>query len=199
MLFKQIHLEGIREGKVTLAYRRWKKVSAKTGSLIKTAVGLVEIQSINVIRAEEISESDARKAGFSSLDDLMKMLLQYPEGDFYKIKVRYHAADPRIELREQSKLNNEAYLELKTKLQRLDHYSSTGPWTMAILAAIKANPKLRAADLALKTGYEKDWLKLNIRKLKNLGLTISHHPGYELSPFGLLFLGKWERENKSKN
>jgi hypothetical protein len=198
MLFKQIHLEGIRERKVTLAYRRWKKASVKPGSLIKTAVGLVEIQSVAIIEAEEISEDDARKAGFDSLAALVKMLHQYPEGDFYKIEVRHHAADPRIGLREQNTLPEEAYQELKTKLQRMDHYSSSGPWTMNILAAIKANPKLRAADLALQTGKEKDWLKPNIRKLKNLGLTISHHPGYELSPLGTFFLRKWERENKSK-
>lgn len=45
-------------------------------------------------------------------------------------------------------------------------------------------------DLAAITGFEKIWLKLNIRKLKNLGLTISHEIGYELSPLGKLYLKK---------
>ena len=41
---------------------------------------------------------------------------------------------------------------------------------------------LPAGDLAKKADAEKEWLKINVRKLKNLGLTISHQPGYELSP-----------------
>jgi hypothetical protein len=43
-------------------------------------------------------------------------------------------------------------------------------------------------DEAKKTGFEKAWLKINIRKLKNLGLTISHNPGYTLSPRGKAYL-----------
>lgn len=42
----------------------------------------------------------------------------------------------------------------------------------------------------LMTGFEKEWLKLNIRKLKNLGLTISHNGGYELPLLGSEYLTK---------
>jgi hypothetical protein len=42
-----------------------------------------------------------------------------------------------------------------------------------------------AATIARQIGFEKDWLKINIRKLKNLDLTISHDPGYTLSPRGV--------------
>jgi hypothetical protein len=49
---------------------------------------------------------------------------------------------------------------------------------------------LRAADLARMLGREKDWLKINIRKLKNLGLTISHETGDEISPLGKVVLKK---------
>ena len=53
---------------------------------------------------------------------------------------------------------------------------------------IKEHPMMPAAQLAYETGFEKDWLKTNVRKLKNLGLTISHQPGYTLSPRGLVVL-----------
>ena len=62
--------------------------------------------------------------------------------------------------------------------------SRVGPWTLRVLKAIERHPNLAAIRLAEMLGYEKAWLKLNIRKLKNLGLTISHQPGYELSPRG---------------
>jgi hypothetical protein len=41
-----------------------------------------------------------------------------------------------------------------------------------------------STDLATKLSRERMWLKLNIRKLKNMGLTISHDVGYEISPLG---------------
>lgn len=47
---------------------------------------------------------------------------------------------------------------------------------------------MKSADLAVITKKEKEWLKLNVRKLKGLGLTISHEPGYSLSPRGEVYL-----------
>ncbi len=32
MLFKEVHLNGIREGKITLAFRQWQKASVKKGA-----------------------------------------------------------------------------------------------------------------------------------------------------------------------
>jgi hypothetical protein len=43
---------------------------------------------------------------------------------------------------------------------------------------------VRAADLAASFGRERDPFKLDVRKLKELGLTESLRPGYRLSPRG---------------
>ena len=48
--------------------------------------------------------------------------------------------------------------------------------------------RVAARTLAERLGCERDWLKPNVRKLKNLGLTISHDPGYALSPRGRVVL-----------
>lgn len=188
MLIKLVTLEAIRAGTVSLAFRKWKRPAAKTGSLIKTAIGLVSIGKVTLIEEAKLTPAHATKAGYKDLDTLRKTLAQIQEGDIYKIEVSYHAEDPRITLRQQATLSPEAWAQLKTQLGRLDQYSRTGPWTLQILMAIQQYPLLKAADLATKTGKEKDWLKLNIRKLKNLGLTISHDPGYELSPLGKAYL-----------
>jgi biotin operon repressor len=47
---------------------------------------------------------------------------------------------------------------------------------------------VRAQDLAEGLGLEKQAFKNDVRKLKGLGLTISHSPGYELSPRGMALL-----------
>jgi hypothetical protein len=190
MLFKQVHLEGIRAGKIKLAFRKWKVAAVKSGSLVKTSVGLIQIVDITLLTADEITAADAKKAGFESREKLLAQLNAVTEGNIFRIKVRYHGEDPRIALREQVALTDDVFGVLSERLQRLDRYSKQGAWTCGLLKLIRDNPKLRAADLAVKTGREKEWLKLNVRKLKNIGLTISHDPGYTLSPLGEAFLRK---------
>lgn len=182
MLFKQKHLDGIKAGTISLAFRKWNKASVKKGSLLKTAIGVVEV--VDIAQVEKITPADAVKAGFNTPDEVLETFTQYPDGDLYKIKVRYYSEDPRIGLREKSSLTQEEFAALKEKVQKL------GPWTKDVLLLIKAHPKLRAIELAGYTGKEKEWLKLNVRKLKNLGLTISFHPGYTLSPLGEAYVKK---------
>jgi hypothetical protein len=188
MLFKQKQLEGIIAGEISLAFRRWQKPNVLKGSLLKTSIGLVEVTDITSCTLPELSERQATQAGYSSLMALKAELNKRPDDQLYKIKVRYHAADPRISLRQHIKLTTTEWEALAVKVARLDAYSKQGTWTFQILKAIQDYPRLKAADLAIKTGKEKEWLKLNIRKLKNLGLTISHEPGYSLSPLGIAFL-----------
>jgi hypothetical protein len=184
MIFKPHQLEGIRSGTITLAFRKWKKPSVRKGSRIKTEMAVVEITDISEIALQDITEQDSINAGFNTLEDLLEALDEINEGHIYKIKVRFYSEDPRIELREQRTLLDKDFQVLKKKLERLDSYSKEGAWTIEALKAIRDHPELRAADLAFKLKKEKDPLKINIRKLKNLGLTISHEVGYSLSPLG---------------
>lgn len=187
MLFKQSELAGIRKGSIKLAYRKWTKPSVKEQSLIHTSIGQVRIESVEKCTLTKITDAHAGKAGYSSREDLLKVL-RSREGTLYKITLSYFGADPRVSLREKSTISTEDVELLKKKLASLDRHSKTGAWTSSVLRAIQKNPGLRAADLARKTGKEKDWLKPNIRKLKNLGLTISHEVGYSLSPRGTKLL-----------
>lgn len=83
------------------------------------------------------------------------------------------------------------------KLQRLDKASRHGDWTLRFLKLIEAYPMLRAGELAAKAGVEKAWLKGNIRKLKNLGLTLSLESGYELTPRGHAYLKGLEADGNT--
>ncbi len=197
MLFKQTHLNGIRSGSISLAFRKWEKASVKAGTLLKTAIGLVEIISIESVKEDTISDSDARNASFESKQELLQSFRQNDKGIIFKIEVRYHSEDPRIELRGQN-LTDEMYFTLKEKLFRLDKFSKQGKWTQKVLLTIKDNPHLHAIGIAKLTNFEKELLKLNIRKLKNMGLTISHEVGYEISPLGKAFIEKLISENESE-
>ena len=153
----------------------------KKGSTIKTALGVIEIIHVEPVKDNDISAKDAAKAGYSSigklLDDLKKA-----DGDIYKVKVRYLSEDPRLELREKTDLSEDDFKKLKTKLERLD--KTRGPWVLKVMKLIKRYPERRAGDLAEMMQMDKLDFKINVRKLKNLGLTVSHEIGYSISPLG---------------
>ena len=85
MLFKKHHLEGIKEGSITLAFRKWKRPMVKKGSLINTAISRVEIGNIQEVNVSIISELEAQKAGFASLSELIQLLEAVKEGNIYQI------------------------------------------------------------------------------------------------------------------
>ena len=178
--------KGIKAGIITLQFRRWKKPSVRKGSRIRTAMGVVEITDISETNPENITNDEAFSAGFSDLNHLLDILNSKRDGQVYKIELRYYSEDPRIALRQNTDVGDKDLETIKSKLDRLDRYSKEGSWTVAVLKMIRDKPRVRAADLAKINNREKDDFKINIRKLKNLGLTISHEVGYTLSPLGEL-------------
>ncbi|WP_127579206.1 hypothetical protein [Paenibacillus koleovorans] len=185
MLFKQRIAEGIAEGRITLAFRRWEQLRVKPGSRVMTVAGVVEIVMVARVEAGEIRVEEAELAGYSSVEALMKEVDSFStEGTIYRMAVRLVGADPRERLREQDRLDLGEGDELVRKLDRLDRASPRGAWTRETLLVVSRNPGVRAAELAEQVGMETEPFKLNVRKLKNLGLTISLGTGYRISPRG---------------
>lgn len=183
MLIKRETLERIKSGDVTLAFRRWRKPTVKTGGTLRTAIGELSIKRVAKTTARSISDQEARRAGY---DDKAALLanLGSRDGDYYRIELEYAGADGRIALRENDSLGDTELAEVRKRLLRMDSRSVDGPWTAMVLNAIHTHPKLVSTELAAKLGVKRHSLKSNIRKLKNLGLTISHERGYTLSPRG---------------
>ncbi len=183
MLLTKTELEAIKSGKLSLVFRCWRRPSVKTGGSLKTAVGVLRIEGVVKIERSQITERDAAKARYGSLSQLLNRL-DSRKGEIYRIEIRFAGADPCIQLRENDRLSKAAFREVQAKLARLDSASRVGDWTRTVLRALHQHPHVAAAKLAGHTGFEKEWLKHNIRKLKNLGLTISGEAGYELSRRG---------------
>lgn len=185
MLFNNVELDAIQSGEVSLAFRRWRRPTVKEGGTLKTPIGVLSIDRVRVVDVAQISDADAAKAGYDRAS-LLSNLEVRQDGLIYRIDFHFSGPDPRIALREDDDLSERDIEEISKKLRRLDAASKIGAWTLDILCAIQANPRKAAAHLVEQTGHEKEWLKTHIRKLKNLGLTISHQPGYELSPRGII-------------
>jgi len=184
MLIKNVVLDQIVSGDLDTLFRRQKRPTVKTGGTLRTRVGMLDIVRVDRVELDGITLRDAKRAGYETVDDVVADLTQKPEGDFYRVRVRAGGADPRVALREQGHLSAAEMADVAQRLQRFDDRSTRGPWTKRFLTLIADQPHTRAPDLAASIGWETKVFKDHVRKLKGLGLTISHSPGYELSPRG---------------
>jgi hypothetical protein len=184
VLFPLRVLDAIRDGRIDLAFRRWERARVLPGSRLRTAVGVLEVEKVEVVERSTLGDDEARRAGFDSRDDLLAVLDERDRGEIHRIELRYAGPDPRVELREHADLSDGELGEIARKLERLDEASRHGPWTRAVLELIAKKPEVRAEELAAELGREKLPFKRDVRKLKELGLTESLSPGYRLSPRG---------------
>jgi hypothetical protein len=166
VLFRRAQLDGIAAGTVDLAFRRWERPRVKAGTRLRTAVGVVAIDGVDVV--EDVTEAEARRAGVSRAEALG----DGRPGALHRIALRLEGPDPRVALRAQPPTP-----DVLERLGRL-------PWAYAYLRAIAERPEVRAADLAAALGVETRIFKPRVRRLKELGLTESLERGYRLSPRG---------------
>ena len=187
VLLKRPIMDLIAAGEVDLAFRRWTRPTVKTGGSLRTQLGLLLIAKAEPVPIEDISDDDARRAGLG-LDELIAFLNLKTEGEVYRVELGPIVSDPRVALRENVELSPDDLTELQARLGRLDRNSKRGPWTRQFLYLLDENPHVRAQDLADSLGLDKALFKGDVRKLKELGLTISFSPGYEVSPRGKALL-----------
>jgi hypothetical protein len=183
MLFRPDTLQAIADGTVTVAFRRWERPRVRPGASQRTPIGVISFDAVEAVERSEIDDVDARSAGFSDLPHLHAFLDRRSTGGVYRIRLRLSGPDPRVTLRG-TVPDADQLREIERRLARLDRASRHGPWTRQVLQAIHDGPGVRAADLAHAFGRERLRFKLDVRKLKELGLTESLARGYRLSPRG---------------
>jgi hypothetical protein len=187
MLFRGDFLDGLATGRFSLAFRRWTRPNIRTGTIMRTAIGLVRVDEVAVVEMAAVSAREARLAGFASADALREDL-PGGEGQVYRIALAYAGPDPRIQLRNEAALSPAEWDAIQERLRRIDAASRRGPWTVRALTLLAEHPGVRAARLAPLLDRETLAFKRDIRVLKELGLTESLDVGYRLSPRGLAVL-----------
>ncbi len=187
MLIRPDELVAIRAGQVDLAFRRWDRPRVRVGTRMRTAVGLIEVTSVDVVPQRALTAEAARRAGAPSAAALRRALSGHPDRAIHRIGLRWAGPDPRTALRDQ--IPDEAEIaRLLEGLDRLDAASPSGPWTRQVLRLIDDNAAVRAPDLAARLGRDTASFKRDVRKLKERGLTESLDIGYRLSPRGAAVL-----------
>lgn len=90
MLLKLADLEAIRDGRISLVFRRWSRPSVRAGGTLKTRIGMLKIGRIDDMLPNDVTELDAQKAGFSDRADFDRWLATMKPGHlFQRIEVSY--------------------------------------------------------------------------------------------------------------
>ncbi len=188
MLFSASAWPGLADGSITVTFRTWTKPQAKVGGRYRVGGMLLEATAVGEVAVSKLTEDHAIAAGEADLTTLLKRLKQpAPDSSVWRVDLRYIGIDDRIERRAIDELTDDDIAALRSRLDRLDRVAST-PWTRTTLRLIEKYPAVVSTELAALTGQERPDFKLNVRKLKEMGLTESLQVGYQLSPRGVALL-----------
>ncbi len=201
MLFEPRLRAGIHDGTILVAYRRWKRPQVKVGGRYRvgsdrirsmTAFDFIEVDAVDQITARDIDDADALLAGYPSAELARSDVGASGADPLYRLAFRKVAmADPRAELASSAALSADDVADIDARLDRMDRSARPGPWTREVLREISRRPEVRAKDLESCSRWpDLASFKVHVRKLKNLGLTLSLPVGYRLSPRGEEYLAR---------
>lgn len=190
LLFKKPFHAGLASGAITLTFRRWARPHVRPGGRYRChPIGVLEVDAIAAVPVSAITADDAARAGFTDRAALVAYLAELgPLADdtsVFRVELHHGGDGDRVELALVDALTAEDIAAITAKLARLDR---AAPWTAATLALIAAQPQIAASKLAPQLGRETLPFKVDVRKLKALGLTQSFEVGYEISPRGRAYL-----------
>jgi hypothetical protein len=192
LLFQKRFHEGLKSGAVTVTFRRWVKPRVKPGGRYRChPIGVLEVDRIDRVALTAINDRDAKRSGFSSKDELLEYIRSGSGGDvsadteLYRVELHHGGDGDRVSVALDTALTPGDVEVITKKLARMD---AAGKWTMKTLRLIDANPRVAASKLAKKVHRETLPFKVDVRKLKRLGLTQSFEVGYEISPRGRAYL-----------
>lgn len=195
---------GVRDGTISVAFRRWEQPRVRVGGTQLTSAGIVRFDAVEeVFDPAGLTAADAAAAGYGDVATLRRQLWPpSPSGGatrsagprasrggdhVYRVRLSWVGEDPRPALRERTPGGTEL-ADLGAAVAKLDAGRRSGPWTRRVLEWIRDNPGVISTELAALLGREVLPLKADIRRLKALGLTESLRVGYRLSPRGRAYL-----------
>jgi hypothetical protein len=190
MLFKTRFHEGIQSGEIRCTVRIWKRPHVKVDGRYALGAGAVVVDRIYETRLDDITPALARRCGFTSVVDALKTAKHGTGERVFVIDFHYDGKAGARPKPSTGVVSARELAKLAQRLDAMDRRARSSTWTRETLRAIRARPGVRAADLARDLGRPRDEFKRDVRKLKNLGLTLSLEIGYRLTPKGEALLGQ---------
>ena len=133
--------------------------------------------SVEPVARESLTDAErARAPGSAGLDELLELVDGERTGAIYRIDLHLAGPDPRVALRESAPDDAEV-ADPRPCSAASTEPAGTGRGPRRCCRAIASGPGVRAVELAAAIRPERDPFKLDVRKLKELGLTESLQPG----------------------
>lgn len=201
LLFKKAFHEGLKSGAITLTFRRWTQPHVKPRGRYRChPIGVLEVDAIERVAVRSITADDAQRAGFPTRDALLAYLGELGPLDdsteVFRVELHHGGDGDRVELALEDNLDDATVTMIRDKLAKLDRDEA---WTAKTLRIIDKHPRVAASQLANKLGRETQPFKIDVRKLKKLGLTQSFEIGYEISPRGRAYLAVASKHARRRN
>ncbi len=92
MMFTKSLRDGVRHGRIRCSIRIWKRPHVRVGGRYPMDEGHIVVDSIAPITLTDITRALARKSGFESVDDLLRMA-RHGSGDKVYL-IRFHYMPP---------------------------------------------------------------------------------------------------------
>ena len=182
LLFQKPFHAGLVDGSIRLTFRRWDKPHVKVGGRYRChPIGVLEVDAISRVRVADIGDADARLAGFPSRGELAAYIGPGID-EVWRIELHHGGDGDRVQIALDDRLSADDVAAIAKKLDKM------GDWARPTLKLIEKHPRVAASKLAAKLGRETLPFKVDVRKLKKLGLTQSFEVGYEISPRGRAYL-----------
>jgi len=81
--------EGVRRGRIRCSVRIWMRPHVKVGGCYPMDDGQIEVESIEPIELEDITDDLARESGFADVSDLLGVARHGPGQNIYLIRFHY--------------------------------------------------------------------------------------------------------------
>lgn len=178
-------------GEFNVTYRLWKRPHVKAGATYAGYFGgAYHIVDVTLVRAGDVTDADAWSAGSPNRAALLQVV-----GAHTKTKITPGMKLTRVVFEYRDEAPERPRLPLDEIVARLD---KLGAWTRSALELIERHPRILARILAAEGGFETADFKVNVRKLKKLGLTTTHVRGYELTELGQAALDALRERARSR-
>lgn len=180
-------LRGVAAGEISEAYLRWPSPLVEAGARLSTAVGSIGVGEVSRVDPAELTDADARRAGFGSAAGLRASLAKHGRGEVYRLTLSFDGPAPQPG-QEPVVLGARERAEIERWLARLDVSAPRGPWTRQVLEVLGQRPGIRAGELAVEQNRPASRCKSDVWRLRELGLVEPVGAGFGLSARGRSYL-----------
>jgi hypothetical protein len=89
MQFTKYLRDGVRSGEITCSVRIWMNARVKAGHRYRMGAGEIEVDTVEQITIDDITEEIARESGFASVADLLKIAKHGRGENVYLVRFHY--------------------------------------------------------------------------------------------------------------